>query len=47
MSYKFITHIASESDHTTYLDIPGMTGISGPAESKNPSVFCSVCGILM
>ena len=23
-----------------------MTGISGPAESKNPSVFCSVCGIL-
>lgn len=23
-----------------------MTGISGPAESKNPSVFCSVCVIL-
>ena len=47
MSYKFITHIASKSDHTAYLDIPGMTGINGPAESKNPSVFCSVCRILM
>ena len=23
-----------------------MTGISGPAENKNPSVFCSVCVIL-
>ena len=41
-----VKYSVSASDHTTYLDIPGMTGISGPAESKNPSVFCSVCVIL-
>ena len=41
-----VKYSVSASDHTTYLDIPGMTGISGPAENKNPSVFCSVCVIL-
>ena len=47
ISYSIHLISVSANDHTTYLDIPGMTGISGPAESKNPSVFCSVSGILM